>query len=171
MRGRPFSVALLSVLVLGALVSTARAQPAPAAQAEAPLTPPVPLGDLHAGYPEGAHGDAAVVLELTLNAAGDVVDARAIEGEEPFASTAVAASSSWRFKPAERGGVAVGARIRAKTTFHEQAATPSPGGAAPAGAAPSSRPDAPAVAVAPSPPPPQPIEVTVHGELPPPSVT
>ena len=37
-------------------------------------------------YPDGAEGDAAVVLSVTVGPDGNIRDARVVEGEEPFAT-------------------------------------------------------------------------------------
>ena len=68
-------------------------------------------------YPEGAEGEASVALELTLTAEGVVTEARAIEGDEPFASVAVAAAKSWTFQPATRDGQPIAAKIRYLVRF------------------------------------------------------
>jgi TonB family protein len=68
-------------------------------------------------YPEGAQGEASVALELTLTAEGSVTEARAIEGDEPFASVAVAAARSWTFQPATRDGKPIAAKIRYLVRF------------------------------------------------------
>lgn len=150
------------------------------------IVPPTPLTPLAAGYPDGAHGDAAIRLVLTVNADGTVRSAAAEEGPEPFASAAVAAATSFRFAPATRNGAPVAARIRVEVHFTEVPA-PAPPALASAGATPPSAtppsatppgPAAPSPAPAsappsPAPPPgePQPLEVTVRGELPPPGVS
>src|SRR6478752_7970759 len=88
----------------------AAAPPTPAPSAaplppRAPPTPPVivmpkalstPLE-----YPDGAKGEATVALELTLTVSGDVTVAVAIEGDEPFTSSAVTAAKAWKFEPAK----------------------------------------------------------------------
>ncbi len=68
-------------------------------------------------YPAAAQGEASVVLELTLSAEGGVTHAVAIEGAEPFASTAVDAAKGWKFQPATRDGTAVAAKIRYLVRF------------------------------------------------------
>jgi hypothetical protein len=70
-------------------------------------------------YPEGAHGDATIVLALTVNAKGAVVEARAIEGDAPFSTMAEQTASGWRFEPATRNGQAIGAKVRFEVRFHE----------------------------------------------------
>jgi TonB family protein len=132
----------------------AEAAPAPA------IVPPKPITPLHADYPEGAQGDADVVVAVVVNTDGSVRSARVVTGDEPFASAAVAASSSWRFEPATRDGKPIVASIRAQIRFiapvPEEPPPTAPG------------PPVPTVPGAPPPkPPPPPLEVTVRGEHPP----
>ncbi|WP_437940280.1 TonB-dependent receptor domain-containing protein [Sorangium sp. So ce341] len=128
------------------------------------LVPPTPLTPLGADYPAGAHGDALVRLVLTVNADGTVRSAVAEEGQEPFASAAVAAATSFRFAPATRNGAPVAAKIRVEVRFTEAAPPAPPDASAPA-AAPTPTPGGgPARAPAPPPGAPRSLEVTVHGE-------
>jgi TonB family protein len=143
------------------------AAPATPPQAGAPaaheIVPPRPLSPLHADYPTGAQGDAQVVLIITVNADGTVRSARAAEGDEPFASAAVAAAAGFRFAPATRDGQPIAASIRAEIRFTALAPEPPPEAAPP-----PSKPVPAAASGAPAAPPApaavQPIEVTVHGE-------
>ena len=68
-------------------------------------------------YPEGASGDARVVLTLTVERDGTVSAALPSETNEPFSTAAAAAASAWQFEPARRGGVPVRARIRVEIVF------------------------------------------------------
>lgn len=68
-------------------------------------------------YPEGASGEATVALELTLTAGGDVSQAVAIEGDEPFVGRAVTSAKAWKFAPATRGGKPIAAKIRFLVRF------------------------------------------------------
>ncbi len=160
--------ALLSVAIAACLASgIARAQPAPA-RPESAISPPVSAAPLAAAYPAGAHGDAEVTLEIVVDKTGHVTGAKAISGEEPFASAASAASSGWFFSPAMRDGEPLSARIRVAIRFHEELA-PSPPGPIPP-PPPGAPPPPPGSAVSPAPPPakpPEPLEVNVRGELPP----
>ena len=70
-------------------------------------------------YPPEAKGDASIILRLTINADGTVRDAQASEGEEPFATAAVRAATSWRFEPATRDGQPVAAMVRFAVSFVE----------------------------------------------------
>src|SRR5689334_1725788 len=108
---------LLSVVLALVLPSVAAAQGSPARAAEREITPPKPLSELTAVYPEQASGDTTVVLTLTVEADGSVSRVTADTASEPFASQAVKAAQAFRFQPAMRGGVAVRARIRIKIEF------------------------------------------------------
>lgn len=125
--------------------------------------PPQLLGEPVVAYPEGAHGDATVVLTLTVNADGTVRQASATESQEPFAGAAVEAARAFHFKPATRGGRAVAAVIHFEIRFNEPRPqppveempapaqpAPSPGAGAPAASAPAAAAQAP-------------IEIDVYG--------
>ncbi|HKY40184.1 MAG TPA: TonB-dependent receptor [Polyangiaceae bacterium] len=116
-------------------------------------------------YPEGARGQATVVLELTLDREGRVLDALALTGDAPFRDTALAAAQGWRFTPALRGGRRVPAKIRYSVQFWPPASEPpAPHAAAeptPRAAAELTRPHGQA------PSPSAPIEILVEGERPP----
>ena len=91
----------------------------PARHAEAPQTvAPKPLSDLDVPYPEGASGDATIVLTLTVERDGTVSAVTPQPALEPFASVALSAARKWQFQPATRGGVIVSARIRMLVEFH-----------------------------------------------------
>ncbi|HEU4578663.1 MAG TPA: TonB family protein [Polyangiaceae bacterium] len=77
-------------------------------------------------YPEGASGDAQVILELVVGAGGEVRDARIVEGAEPFSAAALTVARQWRFEPARRGTAAVAARIRFQLRFREPERVPEP---------------------------------------------
>src|SRR5882724_5253423 len=51
--------------------------------------PPKPVSDLTAAYPEGATGDAVVVLTLTVERDGSVSRVDPNQAQEPFSSAAV----------------------------------------------------------------------------------
>jgi TonB family protein len=174
---RPAWIALLGVFAAPLAPRLAAAQPAspPAVAAKgAPIVvPPRSITPLHADYPEGAVGDARVLLVITVNADGTVRSARAAEGAPPFVEAAIAASSSWRFEPATRDGKPTAAAIRAEIAFIAPVAiaaepAPEPAVAPPiAGSGATSAPTPP-----PKPPaPPPPIEITVAGERPAPGAT
>ena len=98
----------------------------PAAAQTADLTPPKAIETGHVPYPPDAHGDASVVLDLVIDRDGRVGDESVVDGDEPFASAAVAAARSWTFVPARRGDVRVSARIRMRLDFHPPAPAPRP---------------------------------------------
>jgi TonB family protein len=110
------------------------------------------------GYPTAASGAATVVLELTLDTAGTVADARVLSGEPPFDQAALDAVRSWRFVPAQRAGRAVAARIRYAVSFTPPPPDPSAPPPAPA------PPPPPATPPRASPPSPAPLEVVVEGQ-------
>lgn len=97
---------------------------------------PRPRTPLTAKYPEGAEGDAAVIVKLVVEKDGTVAGAEVVDGKEPFASAAVAAARSFTFVPAKRDGAPIRAAIRVQVTF--TAPAPPPGaartGTSPAGA-------------------------------------
>ncbi|MGZ3476491.1 MAG: TonB family protein, partial [Polyangiales bacterium] len=101
-------------------------------------------------YPEGAKGEATVVLQLTIAKDGSVEDVQVISGEEPFATAARDAAKSWTFEPATRDGAPIRAVIRAKVGFTPPEPPPPPDEGKPA----------------PGPPPldDKPIEIEVVGE-------
>ncbi len=124
------------------------------------LVPPAALGSTEVPYPEGAQGDAAVVLELVVERDGSVSSAKVVEGTEPFAERARSTALTWRFVPAQRDGRPVVARIRAGVAFRQEqeqeVEEPAP--------SPAHGPNTPALPAAAPPPPPAPaVEVTVVG--------
>lgn len=164
-RGRGLARSALALgLALSALPLVVRAQepvnPAPSEAATAPaaaaleIIPPRLLGEAIVEYPAGASGEAEIVLELLISAAGDVSEASVVSGAEPFATAARARALGWRFEPARQGGAPRAARIRFLVRFAppppEEPAIPALG----AEAAPAASAGAPA---------PAPIEVTVLG--------
>jgi len=173
---RPAWLALVCVFTPLLTTSLVAAQPSPpgAAVPSGPgariIVPPRPITPLHADYPEGALGDAAVLLVITVNADGSVRSAAIAEGAEPFAAAAIAASKGWRFDPATRDGAPIAATIRAAIAFSAPAPLVAPEAAPPAEAAPSAAVGA-IAKPPPPPPPPPPIEITVLGEQTPPGAT
>src|SRR6185503_8747856 len=66
-------------------------------------------------YPEGATSSGTVVLELTVDASGNVTDARLVSDssvDQAFGAYAVAQARAFRYEPALRDGRPVAARIR-----------------------------------------------------------
>ena len=116
--------AWIAAAIVAACVATAvraRAQAPPPAPAPAPpaLVPPKAIETGRVPYPDGAAGDASVVLELLVDKDGRVARVVVVDGREPFASAASARAASFRFEPAKRGDVTVAARIRILVEFHE----------------------------------------------------
>jgi TonB family protein len=139
--------------VVAALVAPARASAADPATAAA-IEPPQPVEPLRAAYPEGATEERDVTLEITVRADGSVVDARVVEGAEPFAAAALAATGAFRFEPAHRAGKPIAARIRVRIHFAPPAPPPPEPAPAPTTPAPSAPAPSPASA---------PLEVQVVG--------
>jgi len=81
------------------------------------MVPPKVLTQPDVLYPEGAKGDAVVVLKLTIDEKGAVVDVNVESGDEPFASRASEIAKSFTFEPATRDGVPIRATIRYKLSF------------------------------------------------------
>jgi TonB family protein len=114
------SCGALAVLAVFLVPATGRADRVAAdrpPESAGQIVPPRLASSASVPYPEGASGSATVVLSVTVNADGSVRSARAVEGEEPFASAAAEAAASWRFEPAERDGRAVAATVRFEVTF------------------------------------------------------
>jgi TonB family protein len=104
-------------------------------------------------YPRGAHGDATVVVDVSVTRGGEVRMVTVRRGREPFASAARDAVLAWRFRPAMDGGVTVDGHVLITVDFHEPP-VPAPAEAEPSAppAAPTPPPTAPArVAPAPAP--------------------
>ncbi|WP_437969836.1 TonB family protein [Sorangium sp. So ce260] len=150
----------------GAAQAPAGAAQAPAAAAQtAQATMPSPIGPTDPPYPLGGIGEATVVLRITVNGDGTVGAVEEVEGDEPFASAAARAASSWRFEPARRGGRPVSARILYRVTFRDpRPAAPAAPAAPVAPPPPPAGPAPPLASAAPPQPPPQPIDVVVVGE-------
>lgn len=86
-----FGVALAFVSVSPRAV----AQPAPSADPlGVPVMPPRQREAAAAQYPEGATGDAVVVVIVTVGALGTVDDVKVATGDEPFATAAVTAAKT-----------------------------------------------------------------------------
>jgi len=105
---------------------------------------------------------ATVELELTLDPAGAVVEARVLSGEAPFAEAALDAAHAWSFSPALRRGRPVAARIRYVVHFAPPAPEPPPEEPAPPSGAspPPPPPSAPPRVARPA----APHEIIVEGE-------
>jgi TonB family protein len=64
--------------------------------------------------------EADVILRITISVNGDVADVEVLSGDEPFASAAVAAVKTWRYRPATVDGVAVPVKRKVKIPFRIQ---------------------------------------------------
>lgn len=131
MRRSAFVAASAGALVASLDLASASAQPAQgkgpdSAETRAIVVPPQLLSDAVVPYPEGAHGDANVVLTVTVNADGSVRTVSAVATNEPFSSLAVAAAKTFHFKPATRAGKPVAAVIHFEIVFREPKPEPSP---------------------------------------------
>ncbi|HEV8247584.1 MAG TPA: TonB family protein [Polyangiaceae bacterium] len=144
MRSLLVAVALSVELIVGA----AHAEPAEGAAQEPDsasaqqVIAPKALETPAAPYPEGASGEAAVVLELEIAEDGTVTRVTVREGDAPFADAARLAAERWRFEPATRGGIPVRVRVLSRVLFHDPGPRPDAAGAANASEA---APDAPAM--------------------------
>lgn len=120
-----FGVYLLALACFA--LAFAFAVPSRADDAGAPVQILVAPKAIDAGsvpYPDGAKGDAEVIVELVVDTAGAVKDAKIIDGPEPFAAAVLGAATKFTFEPARRGDVPVTARIRMKISFHPPVVIP-----------------------------------------------
>ncbi len=126
-------VVLATLLLLSQLSVSRRAAaqaatdsppPASPGDASADIDPPQPLSTPLA-YPETATGAATLLLELTIDREGRVVNARVVEGDSQFRQAALSAAQTWLFEPARRHGEAIAARIRYSVQFTPEVTEPS----------------------------------------------
>jgi TonB family protein len=68
---------------------------------------PIPTVANPAGYPPRALGDGAVLIEVTIDGAGVLIDAQVKVSSPAFDAPALAAARSWSFRAARRRGNAV----------------------------------------------------------------
>jgi hypothetical protein len=125
--------ALSSGLTLAADHATAQPAQPEGREVELAVTPPKLLTSPEVPYPEGATGDARVVLVVVVDSSGAAVEVTApADAPEPFASRAIEAAKSFRFEPARRGERAIAAKIRLELSFSEPelVQTPAPDDAA-----------------------------------------
>lgn len=130
MAARALRPAALAAAV-GAASPAALAQPAQPAQPPQPAAPPrvvLPRIDPmpEVPYPEGATGDAEVVLVLVIGRDGRVRSVDVERGAEPFASAAKKSAETWQFTPASRDGEPINAKIKFALTFREPEEIPEP---------------------------------------------
>ncbi|HEY8923114.1 MAG TPA: TonB family protein, partial [Polyangia bacterium] len=111
----------LTATVLGHTAHAQEAAPPAAPAASNALTPPKLVTFIDADYPAAARAarlQGEVELEMTIDAAGKVSDARAVTSVgDGFDDAAVAAARKFVFEPARRGGRAIPARIRYRYVF------------------------------------------------------
>jgi TonB family protein len=115
-------VSLRRVLGFVSAVGVTFAPPSISAQqavprATAALEPPHLLSEATVPYPDGARGEATVVLQITVNVDGTVRSAAPLDVNEPFSGAAVRAALGWRYEPATRNGKPVASRIRVEVVF------------------------------------------------------
>jgi TonB family protein len=110
----------LSCLSLLGNASLAVAQ-ASAGQVSTSVAPPEVVQKTEAPYPEqalAARQESNVTLFVTVGVEGAVTDVSVAEsGGELFDQAAMNAVKQWRFKPAQRGGVAIASHIRVPFRF------------------------------------------------------
>ncbi len=149
----------LAIWALALTTAAAQAQPAPEAPPRPNIVAPKVISDTVVDYPQGAKGDATVVLTLVVDRTGAVTSAVPNAPNEPFSSLAAERAKSWRFEPATRDGTPIVAKIRVEVVFREPEPEPEP--------VPQAEPEpAPAAKAKP-----EQIEVMVLGEHPEPSRT
>ena len=112
---RRATLALIALLAVPSLAAAqARGQKAQVVAPQAVFTPSVE-------YPEGASGDATVLLELDVAEDGSVAESTVRRGKEPFGSAARSGVKRWRYRPATRNGVPVRVGISVTLDFEEPA--------------------------------------------------
>lgn len=110
-----------TLLVAGLTPSASLGQPAANPPSQATLAPPRLVSDGAVPYPDGANGDATVLLTLTVNPDGTVRSAVPANDTPPFSDAAAHAALEWHYQPATRGSQRVAARIRVEVVFHSPA--------------------------------------------------
>src|SRR5688572_8007674 len=70
-----------------------------------------------APYPEGATGDASVVLKVLVSETGNVREITVTEGAAPFSEAATKAASDFRFRPATVDGEPRAAYVMLRIEF------------------------------------------------------
>ncbi len=87
-------------------------------ESESEVVPPRVLSSTPIVYPQGATGDAEVLVAVTLDATGAVTEV-AVERSagEPFDAAALETVRGWTFAPATRGGEPVAVRVPVAVRF------------------------------------------------------
>jgi TonB family protein len=70
---------------------------------------PFPVAPIPPKYPPNALGDGIVLVEVQVNAAGNVTNTRVIQSALPFDGPALDAARQWKFRPARPSGRPVAA--------------------------------------------------------------
>ncbi len=124
---RPRAVAAV-LAVLSTTAGSARAEPAAtsAVAERRTLTPPRAIDAGVVPYPARATGAATVVVELVVDAEGQVSDARVVLGDAPFTQATMEAAWRWRFEPARRDDRPIPARVRVRVDFTPPVHIPAP---------------------------------------------
>jgi len=117
--------AFAAALVVAAPAHADETPPPPAAPPVGVVAPKV-VSDTSVTYPEGASGEARVILTLTVSDDGTVRDVAAAEDLPPFTSRAIAAARLWTFEPATRDGKPIAARIKMEVVFRPPVEVPAP---------------------------------------------
>lgn len=84
------------------------------------LIPAEPISQVSPKYPALAvktRASATVVLDLVIDAKGNVIDATPVSGSALFHKEAVDAAMKWRYRPASLGGVNVKSQARVTMNF------------------------------------------------------
>jgi hypothetical protein len=119
---------LLSLAGAAEIEATTRPAAAQERQPEAPpaatIVPPRLRSATDVPYPEGATGDARVVLTLVVLEDGTVGSATPTEEHLPFSSHAAERALGFIFEPATRGGRPIAAKIRFELVFRDPAPQP-----------------------------------------------
>lgn len=165
---------LLSLVVALGRASVAYAQSPSAQSTESPdagvteVVPPRVAGSFDAAYPPealAARVEGTVVLSVTIDKSGHVVEVKVSEpAGHGFDESALEAVRKFRFEPAQRSGVPIGARILYRYTFR---LPETPAAAAPVATTPPPQTTAAAPQLAGATPKassPQPVEVRVRGQ-------
>jgi len=117
----------VQVWLAGVALNLALALGGGGARAETPsVVPPRLEAGGTAPYPEGADGDAVVVLKLLVSATGEVTEVVIVEGQPPFAAAAEAAARGFRFAPATVEGAARAAYVQFRVEFTAPVLEPNP---------------------------------------------
>jgi Gram-negative bacterial TonB protein C-terminal/TonB-dependent Receptor Plug Domain/TonB dependent receptor len=130
--------AIAVALSLSAMAASAHAESEPATKkdraANQGVTLPVAI-DTSVG-PVSADASAEVILELLIDALGNVSEVTLVSGPEPFATAALSHARAWKFRPAYRGNEPIPARIQFLVRFTPDPVEPPPAQVEPSDEAP-----------------------------------